>query len=56
VIVNPSNLGNYVIADTLTGKTVEVVHDVFSDPYYAAQFALATRPGGAAVVAIGAHR
>ncbi|MGZ8802640.1 MAG: hypothetical protein ACXWZL_08530 [Mycobacterium sp.] len=28
-----------------TGKTVEVVHDVFSQPYYAAQFALATRPG-----------
>ncbi|MEO6142692.1 MAG: GAF domain-containing protein [Dermatophilaceae bacterium] len=30
------------------GKTVEVVHDVFGDPYYAAQFALATRPGGTA--------
>jgi len=39
-----------------TGMTVEVVHDIFSNPYYAAQFALATRPGGAAVVAIGGHR
>lgn len=28
-----------------TGKTVEVVHDVFQDPYYASEFALATRPG-----------
>jgi|BarGraNGADG00212_1021973.scaffolds.fasta_scaffold00723_5 cell wall-associated NlpC family hydrolase len=46
--------GNMVHAPR-TGKTVEVVHDVFSDPYYAAQFALATRPGGATVVAIGAH-
>jgi hypothetical protein len=39
-----------------TGKTVEVVHDVFSDPYYRAQFALATRPGGVSVVAIGADK
>ena len=46
--------GNMVHAPR-TGKTVEVVHDVFSDPYYAAQFGLATRPGGAAVVAIGEH-
>jgi len=38
------------------GRTVEVVHDVFSDPYYASQFALATRPGGTAVLAIGAHK
>jgi cell wall-associated NlpC family hydrolase len=44
--------GNMVHAPR-TGKTVEVVHDVFGDPYYAAQFALATRPGGAALVAIG---
>ena len=34
--------------------TVEVVHDIFSNPYYAAQFALATRPGAVSVVAIGA--
>ena len=47
--------GNMVHAPR-TGKTVEVVHDVFSDPYYASQFALATRPGGASVVAIGANR
>jgi len=47
--------GNMVHAPR-TGKTVEVVHDVFNDPYYAAQFALATRPGAASVVAIGAHR
>jgi len=46
--------GNMVHAPR-TGKTVEVVHDVFSDPYYASQFALATRPGGATVMAIGAH-
>ena len=46
--------GNMVHAPR-TGKTVEVVHDVFGDPYYAAQFALATRPGGVSVVAIGAH-
>jgi len=39
-----------------TGMTVEVVHDIFSNPYYAAQFALATRPGEVSVVAIGAHR
>ncbi len=26
------------------GNTVEIVHDVLSDPYYAAEFALATRP------------
>jgi hypothetical protein len=39
-----------------TGKTVEVVHDVLSHPYYAAQFALATRPSGASVVAIGDNR
>lgn len=45
--------GNMVHAPR-TGKTVEVVHDVFADPYYRAQFALATRPGGASVVAIGA--
>ena len=39
-----------------TGKTVEVVHHVFADPYYASQFALATRPAastGATVVASG---
>jgi hypothetical protein len=47
--------GNMVHAPR-TGKTVEVVHDVFNDPYYAAQFALATRPGGTAVVAIGARK
>ncbi len=47
--------GNMVHAPR-TGKTVEVVHIVFSDPYYAAQFALATRPGGTAVVAIGTHK
>jgi hypothetical protein len=47
--------GNMVDAPT-TGKTVEVVHNVFGDPYYAAQFALATRPGGASVVAIGANK
>jgi hypothetical protein len=46
--------GNMVHAPR-TGKTVEVVHDVFSNAYYAAQFALATRPGGASVVAIGAN-
>ncbi len=45
--------GNMVHAPR-TGKTVEVVHDVFSDPYNAEQFALATRPGGTAVPAIGA--
>ena len=47
--------GNMVHAPR-TGKTVEVVHDVLSDPYYASQFALATRPGGASVVAIGANK
>lgn len=47
--------GNMVHAPR-TGKTVEVVHKVFNDPYYAAQFALATRPGGASVVAIGAGK
>lgn len=47
--------GSMVHAPT-TGKTVEVVHDVFGDPYYAAQFALATRPGGASAVAIGAKK
>jgi cell wall-associated NlpC family hydrolase len=47
--------GNMVHAPR-TGKTVEVVHDVFNDPYYAAQFALATRPGVVSVVAIGAPR
>lgn len=47
--------GNMVHAPR-TGKTIEVVHDVFSDPYYRAQFALATRPGGGSVVAIGAHK
>ena len=26
------------------GKTVEIVHDVFADPYYKTEFALATRP------------
>jgi hypothetical protein len=39
-----------------TGKTVEVVHHVFADHYYASQFALATRPAaspGATVVASG---
>ena len=40
--------GNMVHAPR-TGMTVEVVHDVFSDPYYASQFSLATRPGGASV-------
>jgi len=45
--------GNMVHAPR-TGKTVEVVHDVFADPYYRAQFALATRPGGARVAALGA--
>jgi len=48
-------IGNMVHAPT-TGKTVEVVHDVFGNPYYAGQFALATRPGGASVVAIGVNR
>jgi cell wall-associated NlpC family hydrolase len=47
--------GNMVHAPR-TGKTVEVVHDVFSEPYYAAQFALATRPGTGAVAAAGAKR
>jgi len=46
--------GNMVHAPR-TGKTVEVVHDVFSNPYFASQFALATRPGAASVVAIGAQ-
>ena len=45
--------GNMVHAPR-TRKTVEVVHDVFSNPCNAAQFALATRPGAASVVAIGA--
>ena len=45
--------GNMVHAPR-TGKTVEVVYGVFSNPYCAAQFALATRPGGTAVLAIGA--
>jgi cell wall-associated NlpC family hydrolase len=36
--------GNMVHAPR-TGKSVEVVHDVFSDPYYRSQFALATRQG-----------
>jgi cell wall-associated NlpC family hydrolase len=39
----------------LTGMTVEVVHDICSNPYYAARFALATRPGTDTGVAIGAH-
>ena len=39
-----------------TGKTVEVVHEVFKDPYYAAQFALATRPAGLSVVAVGSRK
>jgi cell wall-associated NlpC family hydrolase len=47
--------GNMVHAPR-TCMTVEVVHDIFSNPCYAAPFALATRPGGASVVAIGAHR
>jgi len=47
--------GNMVHAPR-TGRTVEVVHGVLTDPYYAAQFALATRPGGTLVVAIGAHK
>lgn len=47
--------GNMVHAPR-TGKTVEVVHDVFSQPYYAAQFALATRPGAASVIAAGANK
>jgi cell wall-associated NlpC family hydrolase len=50
--------GNMVHAPR-TGKTVEVVHDVFADPYYSAQFALATRPGEASAMAkraIGAGR
>jgi cell wall-associated NlpC family hydrolase len=46
--------GNMVHAPR-TGKTVEVVHDVFRQPYYAAQFALATRPGPASALAIGAN-
>jgi cell wall-associated NlpC family hydrolase len=46
--------GNMVHAPR-TGKTVEVVHDVFKDPYYSGQFALATRPGRTAVVAMGAR-
>ena len=37
--------GNMVHAPR-PGKTVEVIHDVFHDPYYEGQFALATRPGG----------
>lgn len=38
------------------GKTVEVVHDVLADPYYAAEFALATRPSASAnVQAAGSH-
>jgi NlpC/P60 family len=47
--------GNMVHAPR-TGKTVEVVHDVFREPYYAGQFALATRPGGGTVLAAGARR
>lgn len=35
--------GNMVHAPR-TGKTVEVIHDVFRDPYYVGEFALATRP------------
>ena len=46
--------GNMVHAPR-TGKTVEVVHEVFGDPYYAAQFALATRPSEASVSAMGEH-
>jgi hypothetical protein len=46
--------GNMVHAPR-TGKTVEVVHDVFHQPYYAGQFALATRPSKDSVVAIGAR-
>jgi len=37
------------------GKTVEVVHDVFSDPYYRGEFALATRPTASSVLAAGGH-
>ena len=45
-----------IVAPPRTGKTVEVVANVFSVPYYSAQFALATRPGGTTVVAIGPQR
>jgi len=37
------------------GKTVEVVHNVFSDPYYTSEFALATRPSASTVLAAGGH-
>lgn len=37
------------------GKTVEVVHNVFADPYYRDEFALATRPGATTVLAAGSH-
>ena len=46
--------GNMVHAPR-SGKTVEVVHDVFSNPSYASQFALATRPDGDSVEAIRAR-
>jgi len=36
-------------------KTVEVVHNVFSDPYYTSEFALATRPSASTVLAAGGH-
>ena len=39
------------------GKTVEVVHNVLADPYYVAEFVLATRPSAAATVqAAGSQR
>ena len=51
-----SSTGGETCSTRPDGKTVEVVHHVFADPYYASQFALATRPAGrtgATVVASG---
>lgn len=32
------------------GKTVEIIHDVFADPYFQAEFTLATRPAASPLV------